>query len=176
MRRRQFITLLGGAAAWPLAARAQQPRKMPQIGYLGVSSPSMEPHYVQAFQQKLRDLGHVDGENIAIEYRWAEGQDDRLPNLATELVRLNPDAIVTTGTPGAVAAIQATKTIPIVMATAADPVGSGLVASLARPGGNVTGFTILGPELEGKRLELLKQAIPGLSRLAVLWNSSRLAV
>jgi putative ABC transport system substrate-binding protein len=136
----------------------------------------MEPHYVQAFQQKLRDLGHVDGENIAIEYRWAEGQDDRLPNLATDLVRLNPDVIVTTGTPGAIAVMQSTKTIPIVMATAADPVGSGLVASLARPGGNVTGFTILGPELEGKRLELLKQAIPGLSRLAVLWNSSRLAV
>ena len=134
---------------------------MHQIGYLGVSSPSMEPHYVEAFRQKLRDLGHVEGKNIAIEYRWAEGQDDRLPNLATELVRLNPDAIVTTGTPGAVAAIQATKTIPIVMATAADPVGSGLVASLARPGGNVTGFTILGPELEGKRLELLKQAVPG---------------
>ena len=170
MRRRQFITLLGGAAAWPFAARAQQPGKLPQIGYLGVSSPSMEPHYVEAFRQKLRDLGHVEGKNIAIEFRWAEGQDDRLPNLATELVRLNPDVIVTTGTPGAVAAIKATKTIPIVMATAADPVGSGLVASLARPGGNVTGFTILGPELEGKRLELLKQAVPGLSRLAVLWN------
>ena len=170
MRRRQFITLLGGAAAWPLAARAQQPGKMPQIGYLGVSSPSMEPHYVEAFRQKLRELGHVEGKNIAIEYRWAEGEDDRLPNLATELVRLNPDVIVTTGTPGAVAAIQATKTIPIVMATVADPVGSGLVASLARPGGNVTGFIILGPELEGKRLELLKQAVPGLSRLAVLWN------
>jgi ABC-type uncharacterized transport system substrate-binding protein len=171
MRRREFITLIGSAVvAWPLIARAQQPGKMHQIGYLGVSSPSMEPHYVEAFRQKLRDLGHVEGKNIAIEYRWAEGQDDRLPNLATELVRLNPDAIVTTGTPGAVAAIQATKTIPIVMATAADPVGSGLVASLARPGGNVTGFTILGPELEGKRLELLKQAVPGLSRLAVLWN------
>jgi putative tryptophan/tyrosine transport system substrate-binding protein len=136
----------------------------------------MEPHYVQAFQQKLRDLGHVDGENIAIEYRWAEGQDDRLPNLATELVRLNPDVIVTTGTPGAIAVMHSTKTIPIVMATAADPVGSGLVASLARPGGNVTGFTILGPELEGKRLELLKQAIPGLSRLAVLWNPSNQGV
>jgi putative tryptophan/tyrosine transport system substrate-binding protein len=172
MKRREFISLVGAAAAWPLAARAQQVGKMPQIGYLGVSSPSLEPHYVEAFRQKLRELGHVEGKNIAIEYRWAEGQDDRLPNLASELVRLKPDVIVTTGTPGAVAAMQATKTIPIVMASSADPVGSGLVASLARPGGNVTGFTILGPELEGKRLELLKQAIPGLSRLAVLWNPS----
>ena len=172
MKRREFISLVGAAAAWPLAARAQQVGKMPQIGYLGVSSPSLEPHYVEAFRQKLRELGHVEGKNIAIEYRWAEGQDDRLPNLASELVRLKPDVIVTTGTPGAVAAMQATKTIPIVMASSADPVGSGLVASLARPGGNVTGFTILGPELEGKRLELLKQAVPGLSRLAVLWNPS----
>ncbi|MFY9784253.1 MAG: ABC transporter substrate-binding protein [Pseudolabrys sp.] len=173
MQRRNFIRLLGGAAvALPLAARAQQVGKTPQIGYLGVSSPSLEPHYVEAFRQKLRELGHVEGKNIAIEYRWAEGQDDRLPNLASELVRLKPDVIVTTGTPGAVAAMQATKTIPIVMASSADPVGSGLVASLARPGGNVTGFTILGPELEGKRLELLKQAVPGLSRLAVLWNPS----
>ena len=172
MKRREFISLVGAAATWPLAARAQQVGKMPQIGYLGVSSPSLEPHYVEAFRQKLRELGHVEGKNIAIEYRWAEGQDDRLPNLASELVRLKPDVIVTTGTPGAVAAMQATKTIPIVMASSADPVGSGLVASLARPGGNVTGFTILGPELEGKRLELLKQAVPGLSRLAVLWNPS----
>ena len=172
MKRREFISLVGAAAAWPLAARAQQVGKTPKIGYLGVSSPSLEPHYVEAFRQKLRELGHVEGKNIAIEYRWAEGQDDRLPNLASELVRLKPDVIVTTGTPGAVAAMQATKTIPIVMASSADPVGSGLVASLARPGGNVTGFTILGPELEGKRLELLKQAVPGLSRLAVLWNPS----
>jgi hypothetical protein len=111
-----------------------------------------------------------DGENIAIEYRWAEGQDDRLPNLATELVRLKPDIIVTTGTPSALAAMQATNTIPIVMASSADPVAAGLVASLARPGANVTGFTILGAELEGKRLEILKQAVPDLSRVAVLWN------
>jgi putative ABC transport system substrate-binding protein len=177
MRRREFITLLGGAAvAWPLAARAQQTGKMSRIGYLGSSSPSLEPHYVEAFRQKLRDLGHVEGENIAIEYRWAEGQDDRLPNLATQLVRLRPDVIVTTGTPGTQAAMQATKTIPIVMASSGDPVGVGLVASLARPGGNVTGFTILGPELEGKRLELLKQAVPELSRVAVLWNPSNPAV
>jgi len=173
MRRREFITLLGGAAvAWPRAARAQQRRKLFRIGYLGISSPSLEPHYVEAFRQKLRELGHVDGEGIAIEYRWAEGQDSRLPKLAGELVRLKPDVIVTTGTPGTLAAIQATKTVPIVMASSADPVASGLVSSLARPSGNVTGFTILGPELEGKRLELLLQTVPGLSRLAILWNPS----
>src|SRR5262249_40944543 len=111
MRRRDFITLLGGAATWPLAARAQQREKKSRVGYLGVSSSSLEPHYVEAFRQKLRELGRVDGENIAIEYRWAEGQDDRLPSLANELVRLDPDIIVTTGTPGALAAMQATKTI-----------------------------------------------------------------
>ena len=176
MKRRKFITLLGAATAWPLAARAQQTGKMSRIGYLGSSSPSLEPHYVEAFRQKLRDLGYVEGENIAIEYRWAEGQDDRLPNLATELVGLKSDIIVTTGTPGALAAMQATKTIPIIMASSGDPVGVGLVASLVRPGGNVTGFTILGPELEGKRLEFLKQAVPELSRIAVLWNPSNPAV
>jgi ABC-type uncharacterized transport system substrate-binding protein len=173
MMRREFVTLLAGAAAaWPLSARAQQGGRMRRIGYLGISSPSLEPHYVEAFRQRLRELGHVEGENIVIEYRWAEGADARLPNLATELVQSKPDVIVTTGTPGALAAMQATQTIPIVMASSADPVGSGLVARLARPQGNVTGFTILGPELEGKRLELLKQAVPGLARLAVLWNPS----
>jgi putative ABC transport system substrate-binding protein len=176
MKRREFITLLGAAIAWPLAARAQRTGKMSRIGYLGVSSPSLEPHYIEAFRQKLRDLGHIDGENIAIEYRWAEGHDDRLPNLATELVHLKPDVIVTSGTPGALAAMQATRTIPIVMASSADPVNAGLVASLARPGGNVTGFTIRGAELEGKRLEFLKQAIPELSRVAVLWNPNNPAI
>jgi putative ABC transport system substrate-binding protein len=136
----------------------------------GVSSPSLEPHYIAAFRQKLRELGHIEGENIVIEIRWAEGQDDRLPSLAAELIAAKSDVIVTTGTPGAMAAMQATKTIPIVMASSADPVASGLVASLARPGGNVTGFTILGPELEGKRLELFKQVVPDLSRVGVIWN------
>jgi len=157
VRRREFITLLGGAAVWPLAARAQQMGKVPRIGYLGSSSPSLEPHFVEAFRQKLRELGHIEGENIAIEYRWAEGQDGRLPDLAAELVRLQPNVIVTAGTPGALAAMQATKTIPIVMASSGDPVGAGLVTSLARPGGHVTGFTIVGPQIEGKRLELLKK-------------------
>ena len=177
MIRREFITLLGGAAvSWPRVVRAQQMEKVPRIGYLGRSSPSLEPHFVEAFRQKLRELGHIEGENIAIEYRWAEGQDDRLPDLAAELVRLQPNVIVTTGTPGIIAAQQATKTIPIVFASSGDPVRSGLVASLARPGGNATGFTILGPELEGKRLELLKEAVPVLSRIAVLWNAANPAI
>jgi putative tryptophan/tyrosine transport system substrate-binding protein len=155
---------------------AQQGGKTFRIGYLGVSSSSLEPHYVAAFREKLRELGRVDGENIAIEYRWAEGQDDRLPSLAIELVGLPSDVIVTTGTPGALAAMQATKTTPIVMASSADPVAAGLVASLARPRENVTGFTILGPELEAKRLELLKQIVPSLARVAILRNPSNPAV
>jgi putative ABC transport system substrate-binding protein len=177
MRRREFITLFGGAALLvPRVARAQRSANMSRIGYLGSSSPALEPHYVEAFRQKLRDLGHVDGENVVIEYRWAEGQDERLPRLAAELVALKPDIIVTTGTPGALAAMQATKTIPIVMASSADPVAAGLVASLARPGGNVTGFTIRGPELEGKRLELLKEVVPQLARVAVIWNPNNPAI
>jgi putative ABC transport system substrate-binding protein len=177
MRRREFIALLGVAtASLPLAARAQQGGKVSRIGYLGSSSPSLEPHYVEAFRRKLRDLGHVEGENIVIEYRWGEGQDDRLPNLAIELVGLKPDVIVTTGTPGGLAAMQATRTIPIVMASSADPVSAGLITSLARPAGNVTGFTILGAELEGKRLEFLKRAIPALARAAVIWNPNNPAI
>jgi putative tryptophan/tyrosine transport system substrate-binding protein len=167
--RRELLAALGGAAvAWPLAARAQQSRK--RIGFLGTSSLSLERDLVDAFVQSLRELGHVDGENVAIEYRWAEGQDNRLPNLAAELVRLGPDVIVTTGTPGTIAAKQATSTIPIVFASSGSPIAAGLVASLARPGGNVTGFTLSGAELEVKRVQLLKETVPGLSRLAVVWN------
>jgi putative ABC transport system substrate-binding protein len=151
-------------------ALAQQGRKTARVGYLGTSSPTLEPQYVEAFRKRLRELGHIEGENIVIEYRWAEGHDDRLPALAAELVRLKPDVIVTTGTPGTLAAGQATKTIPIVFASSADPVHTGIVASLARPGGNATGFTILGPELEAKRLEVIKEALPGLSHVAVLRN------
>ncbi|MGH9364077.1 MAG: ABC transporter substrate-binding protein [Thermoanaerobaculia bacterium] len=154
----------------PLAAEAQQATGMPRIGYLGTSSPSAEPHLVEAFRQGLRDLGYIEGQNIAIEYRWAEGQDDRLPSLAAELVRLKADVIVTAGTPGALAAKQATQTIPIVMASSGDAVRAGLVASLARPGGNVTGSSALRPDLEGKRQELLKQVVPRLSSVAVLSN------
>ena len=174
MRRREFITLLGtgAAVAWPVAVRAQQLGKVSRIGFLGTSSPSLERPLVDAFVQKLRELGHVEGATIAMEYRWAEGQDDRLPDLAAELVRIKPDVIVTTGTPGTLAAKQATATIPIVFASSGNPLNTGLVASLARPGGNVTGFTISGPELEGKRLQILKDAVPSLSRVAVLENSA----
>jgi len=160
----------------PLSADAQQAGKVHRIGYLGPSSPSLESHLVEAFRQRLRDLGYIEGQNINIDYRWAEGQDDRFPDLAAEVVRLKPDVIVTTGTPGTLAAMRATKTIPIVMTSSGDAVLAGLVASLARPGGNVTGLTILAPELEGKRMELLKEAVPRLSRVAVLWNPANPAV
>jgi ABC-type uncharacterized transport system substrate-binding protein len=176
MRRREFITFVGGAAGWPFAASAQQSGKIFRIAYLGTSSPSLERHVLDAFRQKLRELGHVDGENIAMEYRWAEGQDDRLPELATELVRLKPDVIVTTGTPGTLAAKQATSTIPIVFASSGNPVNAGLVVSYAHPGGNATGFTFTGPELEGKRLQILKEMLPGVSRIAVLWNPVSMGV
>jgi ABC-type uncharacterized transport system substrate-binding protein len=170
VKRRELLIVLGGVAvSWPLAARAQQ-KAMPVIGFLGTSSAPLESHYVEAFRQKLRQLGHVEGENLSIEYRWAEGQDDRLPELAAELAGLHPAVIVTTGTPGTLAAKQASKTIPIVFASSADPVGGGLVASFARPGGNATGFTILDAELEAKRLQLFKDGVPALSRIAVLWN------
>jgi putative tryptophan/tyrosine transport system substrate-binding protein len=176
-RRRQFITLLGGAVAWPFEASAQQSGKIARIGYLDPSSPTLERHFVDAFRKKLRELGRVEGENIAIDYRWAEGHDDQLPRLATEMVRLQPDVIVTTGTPGTLAAKAATTTIPIVFASSGNPVGGGLVASYARPGGNVTGFAVsAGSELEGKRLEILHDVVPGLSRVAMVWNSANPAL
>ena len=175
--RRTFLAGTGAVLlAAPLAADAQQAARIPRIGFLGTSSPSLERRLVEAFTQGLRELGYIEGQNITIDYRWAEGQDDRLPGQAAELVRLKPDVIVTTGTPGTRAAMQATKTIPIVMTSSADAVLTGLVASLRRPGGNVTGLTIFAPELEGKRMELLKEAVPKLSRVAVLWNSANPAV
>jgi putative tryptophan/tyrosine transport system substrate-binding protein len=177
MRRREFISLLGGAAAaWPLSASAQQTGKVSRIGYLGASSASLERRALDAFRQTLRDLGHVEGENITIEYRWAEGDDSRLLGLAFDLIQLKVEVIVTEGTPGTLAAKQATNTIPIVFASSANPVKDGLVASYARPGGNVTGFTINAPELEGKRLQTLKDVVPGLSRVAVMLNSANPAV
>ncbi len=175
--RRTFLgTLALGLIAAPFPAGAQRAGRIPRIGFLGTSSPSLESHFVEAFTQGLRDLGYVEGQNITIDYRWAEGQDDRFPDLAAELVRLKADVIVTTGTPATLAAKQATKTVPIVMASSGNPVQSGLVASLARPGGNVTGLSIFAPELEGKRLELLKEAVPRLSRVALLWNPANPAL
>jgi ABC-type uncharacterized transport system substrate-binding protein len=154
----------------PLAAQGQQAAKMPRVGYLGDSSPALEQQLVGAFRQGLRDLGYVDGQNVAIEYRPAEGKLERLPALAAELVRLKVDVIVTLATSGALAAKQATNTIPVVVAAMADPARDGLVASLARPGGNITGSTFLGPELIPKRLGLLKEVAPGASRVAILWH------
>jgi len=170
VRRREFITLVGGAAAWPLAARAQQPAKVPTIGFLGAGTPLVWGQWVAAFVQRLRELGWIEGRNVAIEYRWAEGRDERFAEIAAEFVRLKVDVIVTSGTPTVVAAKQATSVIPIVFATAGDPVGTGLVASLARPGGNVTGLSVQITDLAGKRLELLREVVPGLRRLAIMGN------
>jgi len=171
MNRRSFIMLLGGAAAaWPLAARAQQPGKLPTIGFLGSGTLTAHGHWVDAFLQRLRVLGWIEGRNLVIEYRWAEGSRDRAAVFAAEFVRLKVDIIVTYAVPMVLVAKQATSTIPIVFAAAADPVGTGLVASLARPGGNVTGLSAQHTELAGKRLALLREIVPSLRRLAVMAN------
>ena len=176
MRRREFITLLGGAAAasiaWPLAAIAQQSGKLRTIGFLGPNTRSGASDWVAALAQRLRELGWIEGRTVTIEYRWAEGREERLAEIAAEFVRLKVDVIVTSGTPAVMASKQATSVIPIVFATAGDPVGSGLVASLARPGGNVTGLATLVADLAGKRLELLREIVPGLGRLAIMGNAS----
>jgi putative tryptophan/tyrosine transport system substrate-binding protein len=169
MRRREFVTLLGAAAAWPLAARAQQSGKVYRIGFLGVTSHAEYSDRVEAVRTGLHRLGYEEGKNIVIHYRWADGRYDRLPELAMELVQLNVDVIVTHSTPGSRAAKQATSTIPIV-ANSGDPVEAGLVDSLARPGGNLTGTTFFFAEICAKRVELIKEAIPTLTRLAVLVN------
>ena len=170
MRRREFITGIAVSTAWPLAARGQQSGRTASVGYLGPSSLNLERVQVEALKQRLHELGHVEGKDVTYVFRWAEGNDARFPALATELVGLKPDVIVTTGTPGTLAAKRATSTIPIVFASSANPVSAGLVSTYSRPGANVTGFTILGPELEGKRVQLLKEAVPALSRIAVIWN------
>jgi putative ABC transport system substrate-binding protein len=170
MRRREFIMLLGGAAAWPLWARAQQAGKPPTIGFMGSTTPSVAAQWVASFVQRLRELGWLEGRDVAIEYRWAEGRSERYTEIAAEFVRLKVDVILTHNTPTVLAAKQATSVIPIVFATAGDPVGSGLVATLARPGGNVTGISSQGSDTAGKRLELLREVVPGLRRFAVLAN------
>jgi len=171
MRRREFITLVGGTAAtWPLAARAQQPGKPPTVGFLGQSTPLGESERAAAFAQRLRELGWVEGRTIAIEYRWAEGRNDSLAEIAAEFVRLKVNIIVTGGAPAVIAAKQVTPVVPIVFATVGDPVGVGLVTSLARPGGNITGLSTLTVDLAGKRIDLLREAISSLGRLAIMGN------
>ena len=172
IRRREFVTLLGGAAAWPLAARAQQSTNKVSVGFLSVNAHSAMIARIDAFQRGLGDLGYIVGQNIAVEYRFAEGQPDRLRALADELVHLKVSVIVTEGTTSTRYAKEATSTIPIVMAQDPDPVGMGFVASLARPGGNITGLSNLRTDLGGKRLEILKDTVPGLARVAIIGTST----
>ena len=170
MQRREFISLVGGTAlAWPLGARAQQSVKRHRLGVLLYSTPQADPQ-MKSLSRGLRDLGYIDGQNLAIEYRYAEGKPERLPDLAADLVGLKPDVLVTIGGDVTSVAIKATRTIPIVFTSSADPVQLGFVASLSRPGGLATGVTLLMDDLAAKRLELLKEAAPRVSRVAFLWN------
>ena len=167
MKRRKFITLLGGAAAWPLAARAQQ--KLPTIGFLGTTTASAWGPWTAAFVQRLRELGWIEGRNLAIEYRWADARTERFAEIAAEFVRLKVDVIVTGGN-AAVVAKRASSAVPIVFALVDDPIGMGLIANLSRPGGNVTGLAVQATDLAGKRLALLREVVPGLRRLAIMVN------
>jgi putative ABC transport system substrate-binding protein len=170
MKRREFITLLGGAAtAWPVALRAQA--KIPRIGFMGNSTAALEANVVGSFRDGLRELGYQEGRNIVIEYRWADGNYARFPALIAELIAAKVDVIVTAGTPAALAVKKAMTTVPLIMVAVGDPVGTGLVPSLARPGGNLTGLSSIAPDLDGKRLHLLREVVPTLSHVAVFSNS-----
>src|ERR1700738_877225 len=175
MRRREFITLLGGASAWPLAVSAQQGAKRPTIGFLGAASPAGWATWPAAFVQRLGELGWIEGRTLAIEYRWAEGRKERFAEIAAEFVQLHVDIIVTSG-PAVPAVQQATSVIPIVFPIENDPVGSGLVQSLARPGGNVTGLSLQFSDTVSKRFALLREVVPNLHRLAVMYNAGYAAV
>jgi putative ABC transport system substrate-binding protein len=168
--RREFITLLGGTAIWPLAVRAQQPARTYRIGYLSGGAEAAQLHFLAPFRRRMDDLGYVDGKNFSIEARFAGGKFERLPSLVGELLGLNPDLLLVSTTPASLAAKAATSTTPIVMVEVADPVGVGLIASLARPGGNITGVTNISAELSGKRLEILKELVPAASKIAVFIN------
>jgi ABC-type uncharacterized transport system substrate-binding protein len=172
MKRRELITLLGGAAAaWPVAARAQQPRKAPTVGLLGATTPATAGQWIAAFAQHLHELGWTEGRTVAIEYRFAEGRNERMAEIVAEFVRARADVIVAQGTQAALTAKNATAAIPIVFVLPGDPVGSGLVASLARPGGNVTGLSSQTADLSGKRLDLMREIVPGLRQLAMMGNA-----
>ena len=175
VRRREFLAVLFGLVAWPLPARAQEPEKVARIGFLGAISAGDLGKHLDALRQGLRDLGYAEGKDIVIEYRWAEGKYEHLPELAAELVRLDVRVIVTHGTPGSLAAKRATTTVPIVMAITGDAVATGLVQSIARPGANITGSTFFFPELNAKRLELIKEAVPHIRRVGVLLNPDNLS-
>src|SRR5262249_48177276 len=172
LKRREFITLIGGAAAWPLAARAQQGGKLPTIGFLVPSTRSAASEWIDAFVLRLHELGWIEGRTIVIEYRWVEGRPERFAEIAAEFAELKVNVIVTSGTPAVMALQAATSTTPIVFATAGDPVNTRLVASLARPGGHTTGLATIGDDLAGKRLELLREVVPHLSRLGLMGNVS----
>jgi putative tryptophan/tyrosine transport system substrate-binding protein len=176
VKRRTFIAGLGSAAAWPVAERAQQQAKLPTIGFLGSATPSTEGNRVAAFAQRLRELGWIDGRNVAIEYRWSQGRNERYAEIAAEFVRLKVEVIVTQGRAAVLAAMHATSVIPIIFAGSADPVARGLVASLARPGGNVTGLSNQQADITGKRVQLLREVVPGLRRLAILGNVGNPAI
>jgi putative ABC transport system substrate-binding protein len=174
IRRREFITLLGGAAAaWPFAARAQQPPKMPRLGVLLYSTPQADPQ-MEAVRTGLRELGYIEGRNLAVSYRYAEGEPERLPGLAVDLVREKPDLLLAIGGDVAPHAVAATSTLPIVFVTSSDPIQHGLVESLSRPGRNATGVTFIQDDLASKRLEFFKEAVPVISRVAFLWNPDHL--
>jgi ABC-type uncharacterized transport system substrate-binding protein len=171
VKRRTFIAALGGAVAWPVVARGQQPKRLPTIGFLGAGTASAGSQWAAAFVQRLRELNWIEDRTVAIEFRWADGHNERISEIAAEFVRLKIDVIVTYGNTVADAAKRTAATIPIVFAAAGDPVGTGLVASLARPGGNVTGLSIQQTDLAGKRLEILRELLPGLRTLAILANA-----
>jgi len=170
IRRRELTWLIGAAAAWPLAGRAQQMSALPKIGFLGPGTPSSEGQWYGAFVERLRELGWIEGRTVSLDHRWAEGRIERYAEIAAEFVRLKVDVIVTAGSGPVTAAKRATSVIPIVFAAAADPVGTGLVVSLPRPGGNVTGLSIQGPDLTGKRLGLLREVVPSIRRLVIMGN------